>query len=178
MRYSFIDFRNSNKDGKWFVANPRFVDYNNPTRIRDVEEYYVGRNYTVFSVLANVRNYDNIPFIQENRGLPKDITQEVRKEANEWNDGHSFGWVTLEELSDYFYKYQDSKAEVFKEAANDIRRLYFECWYLSFNIRDDSYNSLDVNDMRYAPNAEAVANYVFTGLNSDLQLTLRKISSS
>lgn len=69
-------------------------------------------------------------------------------ESNEWDDGHSFGWVTLEELKDYFYKYQDSKVVTLKEAVDDIRRLYFECWDLSFNIRDDNYDSLDVNDMR------------------------------
>lgn len=55
---------------------------------------------------------------------------------------------TLEELRDYFYKYQNSKVEVFKEAANGISQLYFECLSLDFNIRDDSYNFLDVNDMR------------------------------
>lgn len=55
---------------------------------------------------------------------------------------------TLEELRDYFYKYQNLKVEVFKEAANGISQLYFECLSLGFNIRDDSYNFLDVNDMR------------------------------
>lgn len=136
------------RKGNWFVANPRYVDYSNPTKIREVEEYDIGRSYALFSALANVRNDNNIPFIQKSRGLPHDITEEVWYESNEWDDGHSFGWVTLEELKDYFYKYQDSKVVTLKEAVDDIRRLYFECWDLSFNIRDDNYDSLDVNDMR------------------------------
>lgn len=32
-----------------------------------------------------------------------------------------------------------------------------------------------LENMRYAPNAEAVADYVFTGLSSDLQLAMRKV---
>lgn len=32
-----------------------------------------------------------------------------------------------------------------------------------------------LENMRYAPNAEAVADYVFTGLSSDLQLAIRKV---
>lgn len=49
--------------------------------------------------------------------------------------------------------------------------------YLAMGNFDQRYQYA-LENMRYAPNAEAVANYVFTGLNSDLQLTLRKISSS
>ena len=29
------------KNGNWFVANPRYVDFANPTRIKDVDEFYI-----------------------------------------------------------------------------------------------------------------------------------------
>lgn len=74
------------------------------------------RNYCAFAVLADVRNgygfagFDSgdpvIP-ISEPRGLPNDISQELRAnldgEKDEWLylGNHSFSWVTLKELLDY-----------------------------------------------------------------------------
>lgn len=59
----------------------------------------IDRNYTIFAVLANVRNYDNTPFISEPRGLPEDCTSEFKAYAEEWDaDGHSHSWVTLKEM--------------------------------------------------------------------------------
>lgn len=137
------------KKGNWFVANPRFVDYSNPTRVRDAEEYDVGRNYTLFSALANIRNDNKIPFIQESRGLPHDVTEDVRYEADNWDlDGHSFGWVSVQEMQKYFYEYKYSNDETLKYAGEVVSQLYFECFSLSQSIRDDNYNNLDIEDMR------------------------------
>lgn len=76
---------------------------------------YSDRNYDAFGILANVRNGtwgDGTPFISEPRGLPRDISDELRTahESNyETPDGkdnpahyslgdHSFTHVTLAEL--------------------------------------------------------------------------------
>ena len=31
-------------EGNWFVANPRYVDYKNPEKVRDVKEFTVRRD--------------------------------------------------------------------------------------------------------------------------------------
>lgn len=49
--------------------------------------------------------------------------------------------------------------------------------YLVMGKFDQRYHYA-LDNMRFAQNAEAVADYVFNGLDSDLQLSLRKISSS
>lgn len=46
--------------------------------------------------------------------------------------------------------------------------------YLAMGNFDQRYQYA-LENMRYAPNAEAVADYVFTGLSSDLQLAMRKV---
>ena len=37
-------------EGNWFVANPRYVDYKNPEKVREVKEFTVRRDYTFFQL--------------------------------------------------------------------------------------------------------------------------------
>lgn len=83
--------------------------------------WYWGRNYNLFSMLADVRNGtkpgttppawkslfggdldaedDWIEPISEPRGLPDDVTPAIKAESDEWGiDGHSHSWFTLAEL--------------------------------------------------------------------------------
>lgn len=72
------------------------------------QEWYRGRNYALFAMLAGVRNYPGLDYksnkqlltpIAEPRGLPADVTEETKKYSDEWGiDGHSHSWLTLEEL--------------------------------------------------------------------------------
>ena len=73
-------------------------------------EYFSERNYRHFALLGNVRNgtgfagvytHDEIPYIQDARGVPDDIS--VRAKAR-LSDEHSAGWVTLTELKGYDYR--------------------------------------------------------------------------
>lgn len=69
------------------------------------------RNYTVFSVLADVRNGrgfagvdtgDRIEPIDEPRGLPEDASDIAKRRRGDWGvDGHSVSWLTLEEIKGY-----------------------------------------------------------------------------
>ena len=64
------------------------------------------RNYTIFSILANVRNSDKIPFIEEKRLIDPDkiewCSSEFRALTEYWRgDGHSHSYVTLEEMKNY-----------------------------------------------------------------------------
>jgi len=71
----------------------------------------VGRNYDLFAILANVRNGygfagcdtgDGFIPIDEPRGLPGDVTDDVKKESDGWGiNGHSHSWFTLRELLEY-----------------------------------------------------------------------------
>jgi len=82
-------------DDPWYAATRRAC-------------WYDGRNYNLFSVLANVRNGygfagcdtgDPLPVIHDPRGLPDDVTDEVAKESEDIGvDGHSHSWATVAEL--------------------------------------------------------------------------------
>lgn len=57
------------------------------------------RNYDLFSVLANVRNYGGNDYIDEPRGVPEDASQEIKDDYASWGmDGHSASYFTLKEL--------------------------------------------------------------------------------
>ncbi len=95
------------KDGKWINVdewNKRGYWWTVPHEKR----LYDGRNYRLFSVLADVRNwydtpYEILPILEENRGLPKDIDPELFEKTNDFILGecHSCSWLTLKELLDY-----------------------------------------------------------------------------
>jgi hypothetical protein len=92
-------------------------------REMDVKSFYIGRDYDMFSVLANVRNYNDNNFIMEDRGLPDDICPITKKEADVWKgDGHSHGYYTLKELMDYIKKNPAIKRSgmVSKESAEKL----------------------------------------------------------
>ena len=68
------------------------------------------RNYDMFAVLADVRNgvgFAGVPTgepvepISEPRGLPYDVSDEVRKELDHEGWLHSVSWLTVQELLDY-----------------------------------------------------------------------------
>jgi hypothetical protein len=69
----------------------------------DIEPIYRGRDYSLFSILANVRNWDeNNQFISEPRGLPEDVSKQTKAASDRWDsDGHSHSYFTLKELKDY-----------------------------------------------------------------------------
>lgn len=68
------------------------------------EEPYTDRNYTLFAILANVRNSDgSVEIIDEPRGLPDDMSPEL-KAYFDCDYYHSMSYVTLQELVDYNWK--------------------------------------------------------------------------
>ena len=51
---------------------------------------YIGRCYSLFALLANVRNYAEITPISNPRGLPNDVSEIVKEMSDQWGcDGHS-----------------------------------------------------------------------------------------
>jgi len=76
-----------------------------------VTEIYTGRSYSLFSILADVRNGvgfagsdtgDGFVPISQPKGLPSDASGQVEKYADEWGvDGHSHSYLTLQEIDQY-----------------------------------------------------------------------------
>ena len=63
---------------------------------------FTDRNYLLFSILAGVRNYENIMPILPPRGVPVDMSEGVAKEYKEWaGDAHTPSWLSLGELLTY-----------------------------------------------------------------------------
>lgn len=103
-----------NKTGsKWVTADRWAKDDEDDDRKRVVYEdrFYSGRNYYLFSILADVRNGHGfagiktgegfVPIAQP-KGVPKDACKEYIDEvAGMGGDGHSHSWFTLRELLDY-----------------------------------------------------------------------------
>lgn len=89
--------------GDYFKVNPYYTEGND-----DGEKPLVlvgfcdNRNYSRFAVLADVRNYGSTAYIAEPRGLPDDVTAEVKEDSDYWDvDGHSHSYFTLKELLDF-----------------------------------------------------------------------------
>lgn len=87
---------------------------------------YNGRNYSLFSILADVRNdYEIIP-IDYPRGLPDNLSNELAVEKEIWEgDGHSYSYFTFKEILDYDWEnqYLEKEAyvteEVYKQFKNN-----------------------------------------------------------
>ena len=63
------------------------------------------RSYSMFAFLAGVRNYDHCEPLSEPKGLPNDISDEVKEEYGD-GDGwyyHSASFLTAKELLDFDY---------------------------------------------------------------------------
>lgn len=57
----------------------------------------VWRNYQLFGLMAGVRREIDGHF--EERGLPEDVSEAVKKESDSWDgDGHTHSYLTLDEM--------------------------------------------------------------------------------
>lgn len=75
------------------------------------DEYYNGRNYNLFAILADVRNGRGFAGIKTGegfnpiappKGLPEDVSAEVKRYSDQMgSDGHSHSWHTVADLLAY-----------------------------------------------------------------------------
>jgi hypothetical protein len=74
------------------------------------DEYVLGRNYSLYAILADVRNgtayytsdiNDRFVPIDMPRGLPEDVSPEIRAKSTKWVYGHSHSHLTVAELIGY-----------------------------------------------------------------------------
>lgn len=89
--------------GDYFKVNPYYNKWENDSeKPFELVRFCEDRNYGLFSLLADVRNYSNNKPISEPKGLPNDLSKEVIEDAEHWElDGHSHSFFTLKELLDY-----------------------------------------------------------------------------
>ena len=88
-------------DFEWW----RQTEYDDKFGHPKTTEPYMGRNYSLFGVLGNVRNYDNLNPIFSDRDLPDDVSQEICDMSDDWGmDAHSHNYLYLDEIidSDYY----------------------------------------------------------------------------
>lgn len=72
---------------------------------------YVSRNYLLFGLLSNVRSLGNFPITPpaEDRGFPSDATEINQACSDQMDgDGHSHGWLNLEELHKLHEEYKQA----------------------------------------------------------------------
>lgn len=101
-----IYLEKQNRNNKWCSFD--YYKKSNYSKEFVVIPIYDDRNYTLFSILANVRNSGGNKPISEPKGLPDDCCKEILLEYQEWqDDAHSCSYLTLKELKDY--KKENSK---------------------------------------------------------------------
>lgn len=142
--HTFIErkvlFYPDTKDGspattKWLDANLYVKNsYYDSADVENTEPEYVRsrhllrRNYQLFAVLANVRNYDNLPYIAADRGMPSDASQALLDAySKDEADAHSLSYITLRELRDW---YKEQEANELKNQLLDKPQLHklFDPW--------------------------------------------------
>jgi hypothetical protein len=74
-------------------------------------DLYDERDYSLFAVLADVKNSNFFEYIAEPKGLPDDVTEYVRQEYTAWGvDAHSCSYFTLRELIEYHDEHKPKDA--------------------------------------------------------------------
>ncbi len=94
--------------GKWVDS---YEEWDEIYKQKRSSAMYVGRNYNLFAILADVRNGrgfagvktgEGFNPIADPKGIPEDASVGYRWEADRWEaDGHSHSWFTVQELLDY-----------------------------------------------------------------------------
>lgn len=94
------------KDGdKWLAVqgpNPYYGKWDGESELTLEGWLFDGRNYNLFSILADVRNNCGAVPISMPRGVPEDASMEITKESECIGcDGHTHSWYTLKELLEF-----------------------------------------------------------------------------
>lgn len=108
------------RDGRWVRIGRKALKLSDGDQYdREYDNVYSGRNYSLFSMLADVRNGygfagvdtgDGYTPISPPRGVPDDASPEYKTSVEDYGaDGHSHSWHTLAQLKSYDWKGQKSK---------------------------------------------------------------------
>ena len=149
--------------GKWSA------DYRTPPR------FYVGRNYALFAMLADVRNDrlghpTRITPISDPRGVPDDANKRAVAFMGELDmDGHSHSWFTLAELLAYDWLGQ-SRTEtdvMYEETYRAYRATGMPVWPTDWHHGKRETISNEEMDVRIAERAKASPEQAAADLAAD-----------
>lgn len=87
----------------YWIYNEHYEGGENGEDKMHVVPIWSNRNYTLFTVLAGVRDYyEKTACISPPKGIPEDVCQIIKEESDGWgNDGHSHSYLTLKELKEF-----------------------------------------------------------------------------
>ena len=102
--HMYVEYKNNtNINREWCCGD--YFRMDNPVADEPVikrVELYDDRDYSLFAILADVRNSNLVEYIAEPKGLPDDATEFVKREYMAWgSDANSCSYFTLQELIDY-----------------------------------------------------------------------------
>jgi len=116
-----------NNKQKWvnndlWKINPYYSPENTDgERYLDLKQVWNGRDYNLFSILADVRNYDDNPCISQPRGIPSDASKEFIEASDNYGiDGHSHSYFTLAELIEYANNNRQIQYKGFVSKENEL----------------------------------------------------------
>lgn len=118
-------------DGNLYVKNS-FYDSTDPENTEPeycISRHLQERDYQLFAVLGNVRNYNDLPCITADRGMPYDASQALLDAySKDEADAHSLSYITLRELRDWYNAEKDNEL---KNQLLEKPQLYklFEPWF-------------------------------------------------
>jgi hypothetical protein len=89
------------------------------------DHYYVGRNYYIFSILADVRNDSGVEPINYPKGIPDDASSGYLYMCDQWDsDAHSHSYFTLEELLNVDWsEYESDRIGGFMETLEKMKEI-------------------------------------------------------
>lgn len=142
--HGFIEIKTRiNGEMKWrFYNHYRINHYHtNGYDIKyEILEIFGRRNYLAFSQLAGVRSSPGDGVQKKlclNRGLPEDISEEVKTESFRWDmDAHSENYATLKEIMDYNKKIEKipNHPNELKELEDELIRHALDEFYVESNV--------------------------------------------
>lgn len=127
-----------NNEEKWVSAdyyekNPYYDELDNDEKQFSIVHIFEGRDYGLFSILADVRNDAGNTPICDPKGLPDDCCDEIKEEYEHCSDiDHSHSYFTLKELKDYVNTHKTIKRSgMISESSAfnlDINNIKPDCW--------------------------------------------------
>lgn len=151
--HHFVEIKNKAIKGVWLDAtlysrNPFFDLGDEEPEFITTRTPCSKRNYELFSLIADVRNYNDNFCLSEPKGLPEDISSHIQSHFDEApEDYHSASYFTLKELEDF---YNQEKDNFFKNAVLDIDKKHELILPLITELKfiADSHFIRDTEDIR------------------------------
>lgn len=102
--FTYSEVKNEETD-TWRYVGAIFPDYwdHSNGRLTYNSGPFDRQSYGLFGFLANERNYSEVPFISEHRGLPDNLSTEVSEEYGDGDNYYYPSWLSVKELCEFNY---------------------------------------------------------------------------